>query len=107
MLIQYMTKIYNKYLIIKKLLTKITEKSIARILKYRSIKYFIGSPNFQINALSKIKRADLLIMDEIKNKLKLILNAPADIVKTLNGTGVKPDTKIIQKFHSSYLSLIS
>ena len=46
-------------------------------------------------------------MEAIKNKLKLILNAPADIVKTLNGTGVKPDTKIIQKFHSSYLSLIS
>ena len=102
-----MTKIYNKYLIIKKLLTKIIEKSIARILKYRSIKYFIGSPNFHINALSNIKRADLLIMEAIKNKLKLILNAPADMVKTLNGTGVKPDTKIIQKFHSSYLSLIS
>ena len=83
-----MTKIYNKYLIIKKLLTKIIEKRIARILKYRSIKYFIGSPNFHINALSKIKRADLLIMEAIKNKLKFPLNEPEDLLKTVNGPGV-------------------
>ena len=33
---------------------------------------------------------------------KLILKVPEDIVITLNGIGVKPAVKTIQKFHSSY-----
>ena len=82
-------------------------KRIARILKYRSIKSLIGSPNFQIKPPIRIKRADLLMIDANKKRLKLILNAPADTVNTLNGMGVNPETKIIQKFHSSYFCLIS
>ncbi len=49
----------------------------------------------------------LLTSDAIKNILKLISKAPAETVKTLNGIGVKPDTKTIQKFHSSYFNFIS
>ena len=41
------------------------------------------------------------------HKLKFISKAPAETVKTLNGIGVKPDTKTIQKFHSSYFNFIS
>ena len=84
-----------------------TVKRIARILKYRSIKSLIGSPNLQISPPISIKRADLLMIDANKKRLKLILNAPAETVNTLNGIGVKPETKIIQKFHSSYFCLMS
>ena len=49
----------------------------------------------------------LLTSDAIKNILKFISKAPAETVKTLNGIGVKPDIKTIQKFHSSYFNFIS
>ena len=49
----------------------------------------------------------ILTSDAIKNKLKFISKAPAETVKTLNGIGVKPDTKTIQKFHFSYFNFIS
>ena len=66
-------------------------------LKQRSIKYLIFSPYFQIRIETRKKRTDLLNVDEIKNKGKEILNAPALMVNTLNGIGVKPAVKIIIK----------
>ena len=33
------------------------------------------------------------MIDANKKRLKLILNAPADTVNTLNGMGVNPETK--------------
>ena len=38
----------------------------------------------------------------MRNIKKLILNVPAEMVMSLNGIGVKPAVKTIQKFHSSY-----
>ena len=43
------------------------------------------------------KRADLLIVDAMKNRGKEISNAPALMVNNLNGIGVKPAVKIIIK----------
>ena len=67
----------------------------------------IGSPNFQISPPIIKNRADLEINEAKRKRLKFILKAPADTVKTLKGIGVKPETNIIQKFHSSYFCLIS
>ena len=61
------------------------------------MKLFIFSPYFQIRNETRKKRADLLIVDAIKNKGKEISNAPALMVNTLNGIGVKPAVKIIMK----------
>ena len=98
---------YNKYLIIKKLPISKNENKKASILKYLSIKDLIGSPNFQIK-LPMIKNlADLATKEAIKNRVKFILNAPAETVNTLNGIGVKPEINMTQKFHSSYFCLIS
>lgn len=63
----------------------------------------MGSPNLHINPLTIKKRAVRLIVDAIINNGKLILNAPADMVNTLNGMGVKPAVKMTQKFHISNL----
>ena len=57
----------------------------------------ILSPYFQIRKEIRKNRADLLIVDAIKNKGKEILNAPALMVNTLNGIGVNPAVKIIIK----------
>lgn len=84
-----------------------TENRIAKILKYLSMKYRIGSPNFHMSAPNNKNLEVLLTSDAIKNILKFISKAPAETVKTLNGIGVKPDTKTIQKFHSSYFNFIS
>ena len=89
---------YNKYLIIKKLPISKNENKKASILKYLSIKDLIGSPNFQIK-LPMIKNlADLATKEAIKNRVKFILNAPAETVNTLNGIGVKPEINMTQKF---------
>ena len=98
---------YTKYFIIKKLHKRKKENKKARTLKYLSIKDRIGSPNLQISPPIIKNLADLAIKDAIKKRLKFILNAPADTVNTLNGIGVKPDTKITQKFHSSYFCFMS
>ena len=51
-------------------------------------------------ANKKTLHYDLTLMPlQIK---KLILKVPDDIVISLNGIGVKPAVKTIQKFHSSY-----
>ena len=67
----------------------------------------MGSPNFQINPPIIKNLADLATREAIRNRVKFILNAPAETVKTLNGIGVKPETNMTQKFHSSYFCLIS
>ena len=63
---------------------------------------FIGFPNFHISAATRKNLADLLIVEAIKNKKKLMSKAPAVIVKILKGIGVKPAVNMIQKFHCSY-----
>ena len=75
---------------------------MASKLKYFSIKKRIFSPNKNINAPNKRNLALLLNADAIINIKKFILNVPDDIVISLNGIGVKPAVKTIQKFHSSY-----
>jgi len=75
---------------------------IANKLKYLSIKSRIGSPNFQIKMLKRKNLADRLNVEAITKKIKLISKAPAEIVITLNGIGVNPAVKTIQKFHTSY-----
>ena len=67
----------------------------------------MGCPNFHISPPIIKNLADLAINEAIRKRLKFMLNAPADTVKTLNGMGVKPDTNITQKFHSSYFCFIS
>ena len=74
-------------------------KAIARKLKYFSMNSFIGSPNTFIKVATIKKRALRLIIDATTNIKKLMLNVPADIVINLNGIGVNPAVKTIQKFH--------
>ena len=71
-------------------------------MKYLLINFSIDSPYFQIRPQTIKNLADLLTVEAIKNKIKLISNAPAVIVNILKGIGVKPAVKIIQKFHCSY-----
>ena len=59
------------------------------------MKYLILLPYWQIRNETRKNRADLLIVDAIKNMGKEILNAPAPIVNTLKGIGVKPAVKVI------------
>mgnify|MGYP004413071001 FL=1 len=75
---------------------------IANKLKYLSMNSFIGFPNFHISAATRKNLADLLIVEAIKNKKKLMSKAPAVIVKILKGIGVNPAVNMIQKFHCSY-----
>ena len=98
--------IYTKALIIKNPPTSKIENKIANTLKYESIKVLIGSPNFFISKETRKNLALLPTKLASKNATKLILNAPALIVKSLNGIGVNPAVKIIQKFQSSYLDWI-
>ena len=76
--------------------------SIARRLKYFSIKNAMLLPKTFIKDASKKNLALLLINDANKNIPKLILNVPDERVINLNGMGVKPAVKTIQKSHSSY-----
>ena len=66
----------------------------------------MGLPYFQIRPLTKKNRAERLNVEAIMNMIKLTSNAPAETVNTLNGIGVNPAVKIIQKFHTSYFVLI-
>ena len=77
---------------------------MVKILKYLSMNNLMGLPNFQINPATRKYRADLLMADAIRKLNKLMSKAPAVMVNTLNGIGVKPAVKTIQKFHTSYLS---
>ena len=80
----------------------ITVKSIANELKYFSIKYLIRSPKILIRIAKRKNRALRLVIAAITNIVKLILKVPDDIVISLNGIGVNPAVKTIQKFQVSY-----
>ena len=75
---------------------------MASKLKYFSIKKRIFSPKIYTNVANKKNLALRLSIDAIINIKKLILKVPDDIVMSLNGIGVKPAVKTIQKFQSSY-----
>ena len=62
----------------------------ASVLKYLSIKLSIFGPKRQIKPPTRKKRADLEAADAIRKIGKSIRKAPAEIVKTLYGIGVKP-----------------
>tara|TARA_B100001559_G_scaffold293859_1_gene275183 strand:+ start:358 stop:681 length:324 start_codon:yes stop_codon:yes gene_type:complete len=76
-------------------------KTIAKILKYLSMKYFIDSPNFFIRNERIIKRLPLPTMLAKRNKVNSTLKAPALIVNSLKGIGVKPAVKMIKKLYFS------
>ena len=80
----------------------ITVNSIANKLKYLSIKNLIRSPKILIRIAKRKNRALRLVMDAITNIVKLILKVPDDIVISLNGIGVNPAVKTIQKSQLSY-----
>ena len=66
-----------------------------------SIKLVIDSPN-NFNRKAKMKNLAPLLIELAKiNIKKFRLNAPALIVKILNGMGVNPAVKIIKKLYSS------
>tara|TARA_B100000427_G_scaffold216843_1_gene181060 strand:+ start:147 stop:452 length:306 start_codon:yes stop_codon:yes gene_type:complete len=92
----------NKNLARKKPPNKSNVNKIANKLKYLSMNSFMGFPNFHISAATRKNLADLLIVEAIKNKRKLMSKAPAVIVKILKGIGVNPAVNMIQKFHCSY-----
>ena len=75
---------------------------IANKLKYFSIKKRIFSPKINNNVPNKKNLALRLKADAAIKIKKLMLKVPDDIVISLNGIGVKPAVKTIQKFHSSY-----
>lgn len=65
-------------------------KTHARRLKYLSINDFIPAPNLYISHPTRKNLADLLTIEAVRKTGKFILNAPAEMVKTLYGTGVNP-----------------
>ena len=67
---------------------------------------FIGLPNTFIKDATIKNRALRLIIDATTNNKKLMLNVPADIVINLNGIGVNPAVKTIQKLYRSYRAWI-
>ena len=71
-------------------------------LKYFSIKNLILSPKIYNNVPNRKNLALRLNVDATINIKRLMLKVPEDIVISLNGIGVKPAVKTIQKFHSSY-----
>ena len=58
-------------------------KIMVKRLKYFSMRTLKGGPNLYNNAATRKKRAALLTAEAKTNVEKLILNAPADSVKTL------------------------
>ena len=93
---------YKINLIIAKPPIKSTVNSITNRLKYFSINNLMRSPKTLIRSANKKNRALRLMIDAIKNIVKLILNVPDDIVISLNGIGVNPAVKTIQKSQVSY-----
>ena len=87
----------NKTLIIIKPAINKKVKIKDKILKYLSINKVIELPNDFISQANK-KNLLLLLIELAKiNIKKFNPNAPALIVKILNGIGVKPAVKIIIK----------
>lgn len=96
----------TKYFIITNPPINITVNPIASQLKYLSMKLLICGPNRQIRNATKKNLAPRLTMEAKRNIGKFIKKAPAEIVNTLYGSGVKPAVKIIQKLYSTYIFLI-
>ena len=78
----------------------------ANKLKYLSIKTLMGSPYSLINNVTSMNLAVLLIDPAKMKRGKLIPNAPALIVKSLNGMGVNPAVNMIMKLYWSYKALM-
>ena len=85
----------------KKPKTRRIIKTIVKMLKYFSISILKGGPNLYISTATRKNRADLLTAEAKTNIGKLILNAPADRVKTLYGKGVNPATATAQALYLS------
>ena len=81
--------------------TRSTTNMIVQRLKYLSINPLIFSPNSRIRPPTRKNLAPRLMTEAMRKTQKSILNAPAEIVKTLYGIGVNPAMKIAQK---SYVS---
>ena len=79
----------------------ITVNSEARRLKYLSMKTLIGAPNFQMSQPIRKNRIPRATIEAMMNITKLISNIPPATVKSLNGSGVKPAVKTIQKLNLS------
>ena len=75
---------------------------MANKLKYLSMNSRMGSPKIHINPATRKNRADRLTIEAIRNIGNSTLKAPALMVNNLNGIGVNPAVKMIQKFHVSY-----
>ena len=75
-------------------------------MKYLSINSFTGEPYLYIKIEIIKNLNDLLSAEAMINMINETLKAPADIVKILNGMGVKPAVKIIQKLYISYFSFM-
>ena len=85
----------------KKPQIKVIVNTKDNILKYLSIKLVIVLPK-TFKKVARRKNLALLLIELAKiNIKKFKLNAPALIVKILNGTSVKPAVKIIKKSYSS------
>ena len=78
-----------------------------RRLKYLLIKSSTFSPYLTIKNDKRKNRADLLMAQASTNSGIGILNAPEEIVNTLNGIGVKPAVNIMIKPCCSYRDCIS
>ncbi len=75
-------------------------------MKYLSINSFTGEPYLYIKIEIIKNLNDLLSAEAMINMINETLKAPADIVNILNGMGVKPAVKIIQKLYISYFSFM-
>ena len=75
--------------------------SVARRLKYLSMKLLIGAPNFHISQAMRKKRIPRDTIEAMINIMKLMWNIPPAMVKSLNGRGVNPAVKTIQKLNLS------
>ena len=78
-----------------------TANIVASVLKYLSISALMGAPYFQISPPIRKKRMPRPTTVPIINIGKLISHAPAVMVQSLKGSGVKPAVYTIQKFHLS------
>ena len=76
---------------------------VAKRLKYLSMNTLIGCPNLHISQPIRKKRNPRDTADAMINIGKLMPNIPPAIVKSLNGSGVKPAVKTIQKLYLSYI----
>ena len=79
---------------------------IANKLKYSSMKTLMGSPYIFIKHVTSMNLAVLLMEPAKIKRGKFIPNAPALIVKSLNGMGVNPAVNMIMKLYWSYNSLM-